>query len=203
MTERFEWRSRARRRAGYSIAAPCSGLSEAEILLEAGHTDRRGVPGRVWHRMHAQGPDPLGRPAGAGRLPSFDRFEGIEAHDYDWLRCQYRLHGGASFPRGDQSVLSLWRMSGRRIFGTRRRRSKRDEAEAFIDAAKAIIRWARREALRCRSASLGERRTSSSKQIRVGSRALRAGPPRGPDRPVSAECLSPCGFGSSIRDFAG
>jgi hypothetical protein len=67
-------------------------------------------------------------------------FRGNRAHDLGWLRFQYRLHGGASFPREVSRCFLLsdaWSTDLRYSPAT----LERDEAQAFMEAAKVIIRW--------------------------------------------------------------
>jgi HEPN domain-containing protein len=68
-------------------------------------------------------------------------FRGNQAHDYEWLRYQYRLNGGARFPREinrDFTLVNDWSTDLRYTPRT----LKEDEAEAFLAAAEAIVHWA-------------------------------------------------------------
>jgi hypothetical protein len=68
-------------------------------------------------------------------------FRGSRAHDYEWLRNQYRLNGGAVFPHEvNRSFLltNRWSTDLRYMPGTLNVR----KASAFMAAAGAILHWA-------------------------------------------------------------
>jgi HEPN domain-containing protein len=66
-----------------------------------------------------------------------------QGHDFDWLKHKYQHAGGATFPATIQRsfiTVSTWGTDLRYETGT----IKRKEAEAFLSAAEAIVRWADR-----------------------------------------------------------
>ncbi len=68
-------------------------------------------------------------------------FRGNRAHDFEWLRNLYRENGGAALPRAINTQFTLvndWSTALRYEPATYRS----DEAEKFLVAAAAIIRWA-------------------------------------------------------------
>lgn len=68
-------------------------------------------------------------------------FRGTKAHDYDWLKARYFERGGPVFPSAvskDFALVGTWTTELRYQAGT----SKRGDAEAFLNAARAIILWA-------------------------------------------------------------
>ncbi len=68
-------------------------------------------------------------------------FRGSRAHDYNWLRDQYRHQGGATFPPPVAQCFALvntWSTDLRYKPGI----TLMSEAEAFLRAAEAIIQWA-------------------------------------------------------------
>src|SRR4051794_29942912 len=112
---------------------------EAEILLEAGHpTGAVYLAGYGIECMLKALVLSLVPPARSSAV--LRSFRGSRAHDFNWLRFQYRLHGGAAFPREVNQHFLLadeWSTDLRYSPMTLRQ----DKAEAFIDAAKAILRW--------------------------------------------------------------
>jgi hypothetical protein len=70
-----------------------------------------------------------------------ETFRGNRAHDYEWLRYQYRVNGGARFPREVNRVFTLVNDWSTELRYTPRT-LKGAEAEAFLAAAEAIITWA-------------------------------------------------------------
>ena len=70
-----------------------------------------------------------------------ESFRGNQAHNYEWLRYQYRLHDGGHFPRAvnrDFALVNDWSTNLRYLPQT----LKEDESKAFLAAAEAIIQWA-------------------------------------------------------------
>ena len=68
-------------------------------------------------------------------------FRGAAAHNYDWLKLRYFLHGGASFPADISSSFALvntWSTDLRYHSG----RIEGKDADDFLRSAKAIIVWA-------------------------------------------------------------
>jgi HEPN domain-containing protein len=64
-------------------------------------------------------------------------------HDFDWLKHEYRKARGAAFPSAIQrnfTTVSTWATDLRYETGT----IKRKEAEVFLAAAEAIVKWADR-----------------------------------------------------------
>lgn len=79
-------------------------------------------------------------PAG-DRAQTLKSFRGGKAHEYEWLRSLYLTNGGARFPSNITRHFTLvndWSTDLRYT----PRSVRADEAEAFLDAAVAIIRWA-------------------------------------------------------------
>ena len=78
----------------------------------------------------------------AGHRPDTLRsFRGNRAHEYEWFRSLYLTNGGARFPREINQHFTLvndWSTDLRYT----PRSVRADEAEAFLAAAVAIIRWA-------------------------------------------------------------
>jgi hypothetical protein len=77
----------------------------------------------------------------ATRPDMLKSFRGSKAHEYEWLRSIYLVHGGARFPREINQHFTLvndWSTDLRYT----PRAVRTDEAEAFLVAAVAIIRWA-------------------------------------------------------------
>jgi hypothetical protein len=112
---------------------------EAEVLLEAGHpTGAVYLAGYSIECMLKALVLSLVPPARSSAV--LQTFRGSRAHDFHWLRFQYRLHGGAAFPREVNQHFLLsdeWSTDLRYSPMTLRQ----EKAEAFIDAAKAILRW--------------------------------------------------------------
>jgi hypothetical protein len=80
-------------------------------------------------------------------VPALDRpevlksFRGSKAHEFEWLRTMYLSQGGSRFPRDITQHFTLvndWSTDLRYV----PRMVRIDEAEAFLTAAVAIIRWA-------------------------------------------------------------
>ena len=74
-------------------------------------------------------------------MPDQDHWAAPPRVDDKWLRYQYRLNGGAHFPRGINREFALvndWSTNLRYLPRT----LKEDESRAFLAAAKAIIHWA-------------------------------------------------------------
>jgi HEPN domain-containing protein len=68
-------------------------------------------------------------------------FRGNKAHEYEWLRSLYLAKGGARFPREiNQFFILVNDWSTELRYTPRQFRSP--EAESFLTAAVAIIRWA-------------------------------------------------------------
>ncbi len=68
-------------------------------------------------------------------------FRGVRAHDYNWLRDQYRLRGGASFPghvNRDFTLVDEWSTNLRYELAVFRH----SEAEEFLKSTDRIIQWA-------------------------------------------------------------
>jgi hypothetical protein len=81
--------------------------------------------------------------APAARPEMLKSFRGARAHDFEWLRAQYLEKGGARFPRQITEAFTLvndndW-STGMRYLP---RKLEPDDAEGFVSAAAAIIRWA-------------------------------------------------------------
>jgi hypothetical protein len=79
--------------------------------------------------------------APAARKDMLESFRGARAHDYEWLRTQYRLGGGARFPKEINEAFTLvqaWSTDMRYMPQT----WKAGDADAFLAASEAIIRWA-------------------------------------------------------------
>jgi hypothetical protein len=78
----------------------------------------------------------------AGAQPdTLKSFRGSKAHDYEWLRSVYLTNGGARFPSEITQHFTLvndWSTDLRYT----PRSVRRGDAEAFLAAAVAIIRWA-------------------------------------------------------------
>ncbi len=75
------------------------------------------------------------------RTDTMKSFRGGKAHDYEWLRSLYLTSGGARFPSHITQHFTLvndWSIDLRYT----PRSVRADEAEAFVAAAVAIIRWA-------------------------------------------------------------
>jgi hypothetical protein len=68
-------------------------------------------------------------------------FRGNRAHNYQWLRAQYLVNGGAALPREVNQCFTLvdqWSTDLRYMPGT----IKAERADSFIGAARVIIHWA-------------------------------------------------------------
>lgn len=68
-------------------------------------------------------------------------FRGVRVHDYNWLRDQYRLRGGASFPgqvNRDFTLVNIWSTNLRYELAAFRE----PEAEEFLKSVGRIIEWA-------------------------------------------------------------
>lgn len=81
-------------------------------------------------------------PASA-RPDTLRSFRGGRAHEYEWLRDEYLTNGGARFPREITQHFTLvndWSTDLRYT----PRAVRAEEAEGFLAAAAAIIRWADR-----------------------------------------------------------
>jgi len=77
----------------------------------------------------------------AARADTLRSFRGSRAHEYEWLRSQYLTNGGSRFPREITQHFTLvndWSTDLRYT----PRSVRAEEAEAFLTAAVAIIRWA-------------------------------------------------------------
>jgi hypothetical protein len=75
------------------------------------------------------------------RSATLQSFRGGRAHDFEWLRTQYLTNGGARFPRDVNQYFTLvndWSTDLRYT----PRSVREGEADAFLIAAAAIIRWA-------------------------------------------------------------
>jgi len=68
-------------------------------------------------------------------------FRGALAHDFDWLREQYQAQGGSRLPlliTRQFALVNTWTTNLRYNPGA----AKRREAQAFLGAAKEILKWA-------------------------------------------------------------
>lgn len=77
----------------------------------------------------------------AGRGDVLKSFRGQRAHEFDWLRTKYLAAGGTRFPSDvarDFALVNDWSTDLRYSPGTVRAA----DAEGFLRAAVAIIRWA-------------------------------------------------------------
>lgn len=77
----------------------------------------------------------------AARRDTLKSFRGNQAHEYEWPGSLYLTKGGARFPREITRHFTLvndWSTDLRYTPGAVRA----DEAQAFLDAAVQIIRWA-------------------------------------------------------------
>ena len=113
---------------------------EAEVLLRTGYTT-----GGVYLAGYAvecilKTLLLMAVPAG-GREVTLSSFRGGRAHDFEWLRSQYRINGGAVFPAEVNrhfTLVSDWstdlRYSPKSV--------READAEAFLAASLAIINWA-------------------------------------------------------------
>jgi hypothetical protein len=75
------------------------------------------------------------------RKGAVDSFKGAKAHDYEWLKQQYRAVGGPVFPRQIREpfvLVTTWSTDFRYHPGA----LPRHEAEDFLKAVSAIIKWA-------------------------------------------------------------
>lgn len=75
------------------------------------------------------------------RPDTIKSFRGAKAHEYEWLRSMYLTNGGARFPREVTRQFTLvndWSTDLRYT----PRAVRADDAQAFLAAAAAIIRWA-------------------------------------------------------------
>ncbi len=75
------------------------------------------------------------------RAAVLDSFRGAGAHNYDWLWFVYAEHGGARFPKEVTEaflIIDNWGTDLRYNPGT----IPPDDAERFLDAVRAIHRWA-------------------------------------------------------------
>lgn len=68
-------------------------------------------------------------------------FRGRRAHDYEWLRTRYLTNGGARFPREVNQHFTLVNDWSTELRYTPRS-LKPDEADSFLVAAVAIVKWA-------------------------------------------------------------
>lgn len=79
-------------------------------------------------------------PASA-RVETLRSFRGGRAHEYEWLRSLYLTNGGVRFPREITQQFTLvndWSTDLRYTPSSVRE----EEAEAFLEATVAILRWA-------------------------------------------------------------
>ena len=77
------------------------------------------------------------------RTPMLVSFRSGRGHNLEWLKKQYREHGGAPFPPEVArafTVVNTWTTEWRYTSGT----SKRREAMAFFRATQKIMDWAHR-----------------------------------------------------------
>lgn len=77
----------------------------------------------------------------AVRTETLKSFRGIKAHEFEWLRSLYLTNGGARFPPVITQQFTLvndWSTDLRYT----PRSVREGEAEAFLEAAVAIIHWA-------------------------------------------------------------
>ena len=75
------------------------------------------------------------------RSDTLKSFKGSKAHEYEWLRSLYLTNGGARFPREINQHFTLvndWSTDLRYT----PRSVRADDADAFMAAAVAIIKWA-------------------------------------------------------------
>ncbi|QDU61741.1 HEPN domain protein [Planctomycetes bacterium Pan216] len=114
---------------------------DAQILLKAAHTTGAvylagyGVECILKSLILKETPR-------ASQKDVFGSFRGGRAHDYDWLRTQYRQNGGAKFPREVTEAFTLinyWSTDLRYVPSNVRD----NDADGFLSAAGKIIDWAR------------------------------------------------------------
>lgn len=83
----------------------------------------------------------LGAVVPKARSEMLRSFRGNRAHDFEWLRTQYRLNGGSRLPRDITrhfTLLNDWSTELRYV----PRRVKDEDADVFLTAAASIIGWA-------------------------------------------------------------
>lgn len=114
-------------------------FEEAQVLMRAGYTTGAvylaGYSVECMLKAMALATAPPSQRMGIRRS-----FRGHKAHEYEWLRSLYFMHGGPRFPREINRHFTLvndWstdlRYSPRSV--------RADEAEAFLASAAAIIQW--------------------------------------------------------------
>ena len=115
---------------------------DAKILLKAEHTTGAVYLAGYGIECILKALVLMAEPASA-RSDRLRSFRGAKAHEYEWLRTLYLTNGGARFPREITQHFTLvndWSTDLRYT----PRSVRADEAEAFLAAALAIIRWADR-----------------------------------------------------------
>jgi HEPN domain-containing protein len=112
---------------------------EAEILLEAGHPT-----GAVY--LAGYGIECMLKALVLSAVPPgqvdlvLRGFRGNRAHEYEWLRGEYRVRSQASFPKHINQCFSrvdTWSTDLRYEPGNLRMR----DAEVFMETARELIRW--------------------------------------------------------------
>jgi hypothetical protein len=76
----------------------------------------------------------------SGRKAQIDSFRGAKAHDFEWLKREYRRRGGANLPAHvaqDFTTVNTWTTDLRYKPGT----LELSEAEAFLESARNILGW--------------------------------------------------------------
>jgi HEPN domain len=118
---------------------------EAEVLLDADYTTGAVYLAGYGIECILKALVLMTVSAGA-RADMLKSFRGGKAHEYEWLRSLYLINGGARFPREITMHFTLvndWSTDLRYT----PRSVRANEAEAFLAAAVAIIRWAEWETL--------------------------------------------------------
>ena len=113
---------------------------EAEVLLRVGYTTGAVYLAGYGIECILKALVLVGVSAGA-RPDTLKSFRGGKAHEYEWLRSLYLTNGGARFPREITrhfTLVSDWSTDLRYT----PRSVRPEEADAFLTAAVAIIRWA-------------------------------------------------------------
>ncbi len=114
-------------------------FEEAQVLLQAAYTTGAVYLAGYGIECILKALVLMGVPARA-RPDTLKSFRGSKAHEYEWLRSLYLTNGGARFPREITQHFTLvndWSTDLRYT----PRSVRAEEAEAFLAAAVAIIRW--------------------------------------------------------------
>jgi HEPN domain-containing protein len=113
---------------------------ESQVLFEAGYTTGAVYLAGYGVECMLKALVLMSVPA-RGRPQTLKSFRGSKAHEYEWLRSLYLTNGGARFPPNITrhfTLVSDWstdlRYSPHSV--------RAGEAEAFLEAAVSIIRWA-------------------------------------------------------------